>query len=101
MSGVEQQLHRFVEHNERVARRIPDNDKFFAPWKHTLDAGLTLVQLTEAIALDPPDNYLNLRLSSLDAFRPLDTRAPEPAVAETMRAAFFDQMQRDRKSTRL
>ena len=38
--------------------------------------------------------HINLRLASLDAFRPLDTRAPEPEVAEQMRRAFFDQMQR-------
>ena len=37
---------------------------------------------------------INLRLASLDAFRPLDTRTPEPEVAEQMRSAFFDQMQR-------
>jgi transcription-repair coupling factor (superfamily II helicase) len=79
---------------EQYARQIPDNDKFFAPWKHTLDAGLTLVQLTEAIALEPPDNYINLRLNSLDAFRPLDTRAPDPRIAEGMRHAFFGQMER-------
>ena len=79
---------------EQYTRQIPDNDKFFAPWKHTLDAGLTLVQLTEAIALEPPDNYINLRLNSLDAFRPLDTRAPDPQIAEGMRWAFFGQMER-------
>ena len=78
---------------EQYARQIPDNDKFFAPWKHTLDAGLTLVQLTEAIVLEPPDNYINLRLNSLDAFRPLDTRAPDPQIAEGMRWAFFGQME--------
>ncbi len=79
---------------DQYARQIPDGDRFFAPWKHTLDAGLAMVHLTEAIALEPADNHLNLRVVSLDAYRPLDTRAPDPAVAETMRAAFFDQMQR-------
>ncbi len=79
---------------DQYARQIPDGDRFYAPWKHTLEAGLTMVHLTEAIALEPPDNYVNLRLGSLDAYRPLDTRAPDPAVAETMRAAFFDQMRR-------
>ncbi|MGD0650575.1 MAG: transcription-repair coupling factor [Verrucomicrobiia bacterium] len=37
---------------------------------------------------------LNLRLTSLEAFRSLDSRAPEPEVAEQMRRAFLDQMQR-------
>ncbi len=45
----------------------------------------------------PPADFagpLNLRLVSLEAFRPLDARTPEPEVAEQMRRAFFDQMQR-------
>jgi transcription-repair coupling factor (superfamily II helicase) len=79
---------------DQYARQIPQNDRFFAPWKQTLDAGLSVVQLTETIALEPPDNYLNLRLSSLEAYRPLDTRAPDPQIAESTRRMFFDQMQR-------
>ena len=79
---------------DQYARQIPEGDRFFVPWQHTLAAGLPTVQLTEAIALEPPENYMNLRLSSLDAFRPLDTRAPAPELAETMRQQFFGQMER-------
>ena len=79
---------------DQYARQIPAGDRFFVPWQYTLGAGLTTVQLTEAIALEPPENYVNLRLSSLDAFRPLDTRAPVPELAETMRRQFFGQMER-------
>ena len=79
---------------DQYARQIPEGDRFFVPWQHTLVAGLPTVQLTEAIALEPPENYVNLRLSSLDAFRPLDTRAPAPELAETMRQQFFGQMER-------
>jgi transcription-repair coupling factor (superfamily II helicase) len=79
---------------ENYARQIPKGDKFFAEWRHTLESGLTIVQLTEALAIDPPPSYINLRLASLDAFRPLDTRSPEPEIAEQMRRSFFEQMQR-------
>ena len=79
---------------DQYARQIPAGDRFFVPWAHTLAAGLATVQLTEAIALDPPENYINLKLASLDAFRPLDTRAPLPELAETMRRQFFEQMAR-------
>ena len=79
---------------DQYARQIPADDRFFVAWQHTLTSGKALVQLTEAIALDPPDGYFNLRLVSLDAYRPLDTRAPVPEIAETVRGQFFAQMQR-------
>jgi transcription-repair coupling factor (superfamily II helicase) len=96
------------------ARQIPDNDPFFEPWDKILGAKLQQIYLTEAIATDGEfaagarharlaakpravplqTGPLNLRLTSLDAFRPLDTRAPDPEVAEQMRRAFFNQMRR-------
>jgi transcription-repair coupling factor (superfamily II helicase) len=85
---------KLAEAAETYARQIPEGDKFFVEWRHTLESGLTLVQLTEALAIDPPPSHINLRLASLDAFRPLDTRSPEPEVAEQMRRVFFEQMQR-------
>ncbi|MGO9243231.1 MAG: transcription-repair coupling factor [Verrucomicrobiia bacterium] len=85
---------KLAEAAETYARQIPAGDKFFVEWRHTLESGLTIVQLTEALAIDPPPSHINLRLASLDAFRPLDTRSPEPEVAEQMRRVFFEQMQR-------
>ncbi|MCG3149929.1 MAG: Transcription-repair-coupling factor [Verrucomicrobiae bacterium] len=79
---------------DQYARQIPAGDRFFVPWQYTLAAGRTTVQLAEAIALELPENHVNLRLTSLDAFRPLDTKAPDPQVAEGMRQAFFGQMER-------
>ena len=79
---------------EQYARQIPASDRFFVPWQHTIESGKTLVQLTEAIALEPPTGYFNLQLAALDAYRPLDTRAPLPELAETMRRQFFEQLQR-------
>ena len=85
---------KLAEAAETYARQIPEGDKFFVEWRHALESGLTIVQLTEALAIDPPQSHINLRLASLDAFRPLDTRSPEPEVAEQMRRVFFEQMQR-------
>ena len=79
---------------DQYARQIPAGDRFFVPWQHTLANPRACVHLTEAIALDPPPGYFNLRLASLDAFRPLDARAPVPELAETMRRQFFGQMER-------
>ncbi len=75
------------------ARQIPAGDKFFVEWRHTLESGLTTVALTGTLAIDAPSSHINLGLAALDAFRPLDTRAPEPEVAEQMRRSFFEQMQ--------
>ncbi|MGD0016078.1 MAG: transcription-repair coupling factor [Verrucomicrobiia bacterium] len=82
-----------AEAADNYARQIPDNDPFFEPWDKILNAKLQQVHLTEAIDFGSED-AINLRLTSLDAFRPLDTQAPDPEVAEQMRRAFFDQMQR-------
>src|SRR5437879_1448634 len=104
---------KLAEAAESYARQIPEGDKFFVDWRHTLESGLTTIYLTEAIAIEnvvaqaslpvsmqqsqagtpaPPKDLggrINLRLVSLDAFRPLDTRAPEPEIAEQMRRSFF------------
>jgi len=85
---------KLAEAAEAYARQIPEGDKFFVEWRHTLESGLTTVPLTETLAIDPPSSHINLGLAALDAFRPLDTRAPEPEVAEQMRRSFFEQMQR-------
>jgi transcription-repair coupling factor (superfamily II helicase) len=74
-------------------RQIPDGDPFFEPWKKILASKCQQVQIAEAIDFNS-DDAINLRLTSLEAFRPLDSRTPEPEVAEQMRRAFFDQMRR-------
>jgi transcription-repair coupling factor (superfamily II helicase) len=74
------------------ARQIPGNDPFFEPWEKILSSKLQPVHITEAIDFNS-DDAINLRLVSLDAFRPLESRAPEPEIAEQMRRAFFNQMQ--------
>jgi len=83
---------RLAEAADSYARQIPDGDPFLEPWDNILASKLQQVHLTEAIDF-APEEAINLRLTSLEAFRPLDTRAPEPEVAEQMRRAFFGQMQ--------
>ena len=96
---------RLAEAADSYARQIPDGDPFFEPWEKILASKLQQVYLAEAIAVESlvaqaslpaaeDDGPVNLRLPSLDAFRPLDSRTPEPEVAEQMRRAFFDQMRR-------
>ena len=85
---------KLAEAAEQYARQIPEGDKFFVEWRHTLESGLAVVPLTDTLAIDPPLSHINLGLAGLDAFRPLDTRAPEPEVADQMRRSFFEQMQR-------
>ena len=97
---------RLAEAADSYARQIPAGDLFFEPWEKILAAKLQQVHLSEAIATDGEftvgaqhavplqTDAINLRLTSLDAFRSLESRAPAPEVAEQMRRAFFDQMQR-------
>jgi transcription-repair coupling factor (superfamily II helicase) len=75
-------------------RQVPDDDPFHVTWPHWLEAGLQTVQVTEQIAPDEDAAHLNLRLASLEAYRPLDTRQPDPEIATQLRRAFFDQLQR-------
>ncbi|HUI06768.1 MAG TPA: transcription-repair coupling factor [Verrucomicrobiae bacterium] len=91
---------RLAEAAASYARQIPDADPFFEPWEKTLGAKLQQVHLAEAIATESlatpavSAGPLNLRLVSLEAFRPLEARAPEPEVADRMRREFFDQLRR-------
>jgi len=75
-------------------RRVPEGDPFLVPWTHWLQAGYATVHVSEQIALDEDDAHINLRLASLEAFRPLDIQAPNPELAEQSRQAFFEQMRR-------
>ena len=83
---------RLTEAAGTYACQIPGNDPFFEPWEKILASKLQQVHITEGIDFNS-DDAINLRIVSLDAFRPLESRAPEPEIAEQMRRAFFDQMQ--------
>ncbi len=106
---------------ETYAQQIPAGDPFFISWLVFLDElnrrGFTSLELNEPVELVPdqrdeaPD-VLQVNpgprpaparadarstgpvFASLDAFRPLVERAPEPQIAEAQRREFFQQLHR-------
>jgi transcription-repair coupling factor (superfamily II helicase) len=104
---------------DEYAQQIPEDDPFFITWTDFLAEsnrrGFTLVELDEEKAQiqagwgerprEPNDNPMltaaredarptALNFDSLDAFRPLGERAPDPQIAETQRREFFNQLHR-------
>jgi transcription-repair coupling factor (superfamily II helicase) len=96
-----------VCHAEQVEERageyssqVPAQDSFFVDWDHlqaeAVARGVTILNLKEA-ADDTGDERAGVNLpilQSLEAFRPLAERAPEPPVAEAQRREFFAQLHR-------
>ncbi len=89
---------------ENYSQQIPADDAFYIAWPDFLTdlnrRGITSVEVTEAAgtdAFDPQNELQNLQFTSLEAFRPLEVRAPEPQVAETLRREFFQQLHRWRR----
>jgi len=88
-------------HAETYAQQIPTGDPFFISWPDFLvelnQRGFTSVELaeeTETGEASPQSTTANPKFDSLDAFRPLAERAPEPQIAEAQRREFFAQMHR-------
>jgi len=109
-------------HAESYAQLVPPADPFFISWPDFLGElnrrGFTSVELVEAVepaeirwgerpreplleiefssesAAGEDARPTGLVLSSLDAYRPLAERMPEPPVAEAQRREFFAQMHR-------
>jgi transcription-repair coupling factor (superfamily II helicase) len=99
---------------DEYAQQIPKNDPFFIPWtdfRAQLDRkAMTRLEVSDAdvgvqaSAFVPDKLKLELQraklesgvpaFSSLDAFRPLGERAPDPQVAEAQRREFFNQLHR-------
>jgi transcription-repair coupling factor (superfamily II helicase) len=99
---------------DEYARQIPENDPFFIPWTDFLGQldrkVMTRLDVSDAevgvqaLACSPSKLKLELQhaglessgpvFSSLDAFRPLGERAPDPQVAEAQRREFFNQLHR-------
>ena len=101
--------------NERAAsyaELVPGNDPFFIAWeefqRQLAANGMTVVALDDSAASDelltpiavdddslvPPSALRTPRFQSLDAFRPIVERAPDPQVAEAQRREFFAQLHR-------
>jgi transcription-repair coupling factor (superfamily II helicase) len=88
------------EHSEEYAQQVPDEDPFFIPWEEfqqrVVDSQMTLLSLTENNSNEEvlDSTLLTPRFQSLEGFRPLAERAPEPVVAEVQRREFFAQLHR-------
>jgi transcription-repair coupling factor (superfamily II helicase) len=99
-----------AERAEEYAGQVPAADPFFIPWGTFLEQagqrGMTLLEVSEgdvdsSTALElprastiPHSALGTPHFESLEAFRPLAERAPEPQVAEVQRREFFTQMHR-------
>ncbi|HEX9048436.1 MAG TPA: DEAD/DEAH box helicase, partial [Verrucomicrobiae bacterium] len=89
-------------HAENYSQQIPANDPFSITWAEFQQElnrrGFTPVELIEEAAIaERPEADAAGRLpqfSSLDAFRPLPERAPEPHIAEAQRREFLQQLHR-------
>ncbi len=88
------------------AAQIPENDKAFIHWDEfqaeLMTRQMTVVSLTDSPAVDDATVRLltsaatddEFSFATLDAFRPLGDRPPEPQIAEAQRREFFAQLHR-------
>ena len=100
------------EHAATYAELVPPNDPFYIAWEEfqqqlgakgftvlSLDDSTTADELLTPVSVDdgslrPKSEISNLKFQSLDAFRPVVERAPDPQVAEAQRREFFAQLHR-------
>jgi transcription-repair coupling factor (superfamily II helicase) len=87
-----------AERADEYESQIPAGDPFFISWnefqKTAEQKQISLVSLTESETENPQSEIVSLQFESLDAFRPLSERAPEPQIAEVQRREFFQQLRR-------
>ncbi len=87
---------RLAEHADEYADQVPEGDKFFVAWADFLhqldDRGMTPVEVAEECG--ELEAMVTQLFESLDAYRPLAERAPEPHIAEAQRREFFAQLHR-------
>ena len=88
-------------HAEEYAAQIPAGDAFFISWPDFLQelkrrdfVSVELVEGTGLVGENPHSALRTPHFESLDAFRPLAGRAPEPQIAEARRREFFHQLHR-------
>jgi transcription-repair coupling factor (superfamily II helicase) len=88
-------------HADGYEGQVPADDSFFISWPDFLielnHRGFTSVELFETGEtgeLNPQSAIHNPQFDSLDAFRPLADRMPEPQIAEAQRRDFFQQLHR-------
>jgi len=98
-----------AERADEYAQQVPSGDPFYVTWaefqERAAAKGLTLLQVADAdwasslagdCGMAEPDGEESpaLQLPSLEAFRPLPDRPPEPQIAEAQRREFFVQLHR-------
>jgi transcription-repair coupling factor (superfamily II helicase) len=83
---------------DSYAEQVPANDAFFIAWPEFVSAlhsrGMATLSLADVADENPESEILNPKFASLDAFRPLPERPPEPQIAEAQRREFFNQLHR-------
>ncbi|MSR43528.1 MAG: transcription-repair coupling factor [Pedosphaera sp.] len=90
---------------EQYTEQVPAGDRLHVSWEELQAAmsarGMTAMALVEEIetveddsGVSPAVDSIGLELVSLDAFRPLGTRAPDQQIAEAQRREFFAQLHR-------
>jgi transcription-repair coupling factor (superfamily II helicase) len=92
------------EHAEQYTQTLPANNPFHIAWSDLasqLERTNSVLTLTETENVGAADiggassvEPLNLFLTSLDPFRPVVERAPDPQIVEAQRREFFAQLHR-------
>ena len=81
-------------HADSYEQQVPKGDEFFISWPDFLielnRRGHASVEFSEEAEIGEG----GLQFETLDAFRPLAERAPEPQIAEAQRREFFQQLHR-------
>jgi transcription-repair coupling factor (superfamily II helicase) len=88
---------RLKEHAEAYAENLPKQDSFHREWRSVVeeinDERATVLNVMES-ASEKDEETIALVLESLEAFRPVVEKAPNPEVVETQRREFFAQLHR-------
>jgi transcription-repair coupling factor (superfamily II helicase) len=91
----------------RYEEQVPSNDPFFISWaefqEQLGEKGMTAISISDESETFPlpdleempqPDVNSSLQFQSLEVFRPIGNRPPEPQIAEAQRKEFFSQIHR-------
>jgi transcription-repair coupling factor (superfamily II helicase) len=87
---------RLKEHAEAYAENLPKQDSFHREWRSVIEEineRATILNVTES-APENGEATIALVLESLEAFRPVVEKAPNPEVVERQRREFFAQLHR-------
>ncbi len=96
--SIEQQASRYEE-------QVPDNDPFFISWRNfqeqIADQKIVSISLEEGSEVELLETFPDfrapdseLKFQSLEVFRPIGNRPPEPQIAQAQRKEFFEQIHR-------